>query len=54
MWFWFMPTFWCHINGLEQDCSISNALAMEILQSYTKPSIKPMFFFLIHVIAVPY
>ena len=26
-------------NGLVQDCSISNALAMEILQSWTKPSI---------------
>ena len=28
-----------HINGLSQDCSISNALAMEILQSCTKLSI---------------
>ena len=28
-----------HINGLVQDCSISSALAMEILQSYTKPLI---------------
>ena len=28
-----------HIDGLVQDCSISNALAMEILQSCTKPSI---------------
>ena len=27
-----------HINGLVQDCSISSALAMEILQSCTKPS----------------
>ena len=26
-------------NGLVQDCSISNVLAMEILQSWTKPSI---------------
>ena len=26
-----------HINGLVQDCSISSALAMEILQSCTKP-----------------
>ena len=26
-----------YINGLEQDCSISSALAMEILQSCTKP-----------------
>ena len=28
-----------HFHGLEQDCSISIAFAMEILQSYTKPSI---------------
>ena len=28
-----------HIDGLVQDCSISSALAMEILQCYTKPSI---------------
>ena len=28
-----------YINGLVQDCSISSALAMEILQSCTKPSI---------------
>ena len=27
------------IDGLVQDCSISNAVALEILQSYTKPSI---------------
>ena len=27
-----------HIDGLVQDCSISSALAMEILQSCTKPS----------------
>ena len=27
------------INGLVQDCSNSSALAMELLQSYTKPSI---------------
>ena len=27
------------IDGLVQDCSISNALALEILQSCTKPSI---------------
>ena len=27
-----------HINGLVQDCSISSALAMEILQSYSKQS----------------
>ena len=29
-----------HINGLVQDCSISSALAVEILQSCTKPSIE--------------
>ena len=28
-----------HIDGLVQDCIISSALAMEILQSCTKPSI---------------
>ena len=28
-----------HIDGLVQDCSISSALAMEILQSCTKPLI---------------
>ena len=28
-----------HINGLVQDCSNSSALALELLQSYTKPSI---------------
>ena len=26
-----------YIDGLVQDCSNSNALAMELLQSYTKP-----------------
>ena len=26
------------IDGLVQDCSNSTALAMELLQSYTKPS----------------
>ena len=30
------------IDGLVQDCSISSALAMEILQSCTKPSILTM------------
>ena len=30
-----------HISGLVQDCSISIALAMEIPQSCTKPSIYP-------------
>ena len=28
-----------HVDGLAQDCSDSNALAMELLQSYAKPSI---------------
>ena len=28
-----------HIDGLEQYCSVSSVLAMEILQSFTKPSI---------------
>ena len=28
-----------HIDGLAQDWSNSNALAMELLHSYTKPSI---------------
>ena len=28
-----------HIGGLVQDCSNSSALAMELLQSCTKPSI---------------
>ena len=30
---------WCHNVGLVQDCSISSVLAMEILQSCTKPSV---------------
>ena len=30
---------WCHIDGLVQDCSNSSALAMELLQSCTKPLI---------------
>ena len=40
-----MPAWLCfeginiHIDGLVQDCSISSALAMEILQSYANPSI---------------
>ena len=29
--------WWDDIDGLVQDCSISSALAMEILQSCTKP-----------------
>ena len=28
-----------HVDGLVQDCSNSNALAMKLLQSCTKPSI---------------
>ena len=36
---WWLQMSWCHINGLVQDCSISSAVAMEILQSCTKPSI---------------
>ena len=31
----------CYINGLVQDCSNSSALAMELLQSCSKPSIYP-------------
>ena len=31
-----------YIDGFDQDCSISSALAMEILQSCTKPSTCPM------------
>ena len=29
----------CHFDGLVQDCSYSSALAMELLQSFTKPLI---------------
>ena len=29
------------VDGLVQDCSNSSALAKELLQSYTKPSILP-------------
>ena len=32
------------IDGLVQDCSISSALAMEILQSCTKPSVYHLYF----------
>ena len=31
------PYWYVHIDGLMQDCSISSANALEILQSYTKP-----------------
>ena len=30
---------WYHIDGLAQDCSNYSALAMELLQSCSKPSI---------------
>ena len=42
---WLLYEFLCihqmhlHVNGLVQDCGISSSLAMEILQSCTKPSI---------------
>ena len=32
-----------HSDGLAQDCSNSNALAMELLQSYAKASIYKQF-----------
>ena len=35
----FQPIIQKHIDGLVQDCSNSSALAMELLQSCTKPSI---------------
>ena len=41
-----------HTNGLVQDCSISSALAMEILQSCAKPSIHDITCNLIHVITM--
>ena len=31
-----------YVGGLVPDCSISSALAMEILHSYTKPSISSL------------
>ena len=31
-----------HINGLEQNCSNSRTLSMELLQSFTKPSLYPI------------
>ena len=39
----FKSDFMHHFDGLVQDCSISSALAMEILQSCTKPSILDIF-----------
>ena len=41
---WWCPRFWCmwnNFDGFVQDCSISSALALEILQSCTKLSIWP-------------
>ena len=38
--YFFLSWSWIsHIDGLAQDCSNSSALAMELLQSCTKPSI---------------
>ena len=34
----YMFQCWELIDGLEQDCSNSNALAMELLQIHAKPS----------------
>ena len=41
--------FLYHFDGLVQDCSISSALAMDILLPCTKPSISFSFFSLINV-----
>ena len=30
---------WCHLGSFVENCSNSKVLAMELLQSYTKPSI---------------
>ena len=41
---WCCPRFWCmwnNFDGFVQDCSISSALALKILQSCTKLSIWP-------------
>ena len=44
---WFIHFHWwaccitSHIDGLVQDCSNSTALAMELQQAYSKPSILP-------------
>ena len=32
-----IPVYWCIFKGLVQDCSISSALALNILQSCTEP-----------------
>ena len=37
--YWHVRTYYNNFDGLVQDCSISIANAMEILQSCTKPSI---------------
>ena len=41
-----MPKRTTNFDGLVQDCGNSNPLAMELLQSYTKPSILIQFFIL--------
>ena len=38
------------IDGLVQDCSISSALAMEILQSCTKPSMYSYTYMYIYIV----
>ena len=38
-----------HIDGFVQDCSNSGALAMELLQSCTKPSIYKTIIFSVHI-----
>ena len=43
----------CYINGVVQDCSISIANALEILQSCTKPSIFLIQTLLQHVLKGP-
>ena len=49
--------FAAHIDGLVQDCSNSSALATELLQSCTKPSIytspKTQNLFFLHISAMP-
>ena len=37
--YWFLYKWWVYINGSVQNCSIFSALAIEILQSCTKPSV---------------
>ena len=38
-----IPIYKVNIDGLVQDCSNSSANALELLQSYTNPSISWMF-----------